>query len=108
MKDVSLQQAVQQALQQARANGILGVPVPRMGEILGVGLSTSWNLVTQPDPDRTDPGDLRPPIQSITIGRRRIALLDSIVAFVERKRSDQFRKVATPPPGKGRKPSPKP
>ena len=83
----------------------LAVDVPAMCEMLGVGLSTGWSLVTKPDPDHPDPDHPdRPAIESIAIGRRRLPLVESIHAYVERKRSKRFGKVANPPLGKGRKP----
>ena len=69
----------------------LAVDVPAMCEMLGVGLSTGWILVTKPDPDDPDPDHPDRPA------------IESIHAYVERKRSKPFGKVANPPPGKGRK-----
>jgi hypothetical protein len=85
-------------------SGRLSVDVPEMCRMIGVGLSTGWNLLNQPDPDAPHPEDpLRPAVESITIGRRRLALVASVHAYVERKRSGRFHKVANPPAGAGRK-----
>jgi len=80
----------------------LTVPVPTMCDMIGVGLSSGWNLVSKPDLDdpEGDPG--KPAIETVNIGRRRLALVSSIEAYIERKRK-HYRKVANPPPGEGRR-----
>jgi hypothetical protein len=84
--------------------GRVSVDVPTMCRMIGVGLSTGWNLLNQPDPDAPHHDDpLRPAVESITIGRRRLALVASVHAYVKRKRSGRFHKVANPPAGEGRK-----
>ena len=75
-----------------------------MCRMIGIGLSTGWNLLNQPDPDALHPEDpLRPAIESIAVGRRRLALVASIAGYIERKRSGRFHKVTSPPRGQGRK-----
>jgi hypothetical protein len=84
--------------------GRVSVDVPTMCQMIGIGLSTGWNLLNQPDPDAPHPEDpLRPAVESITIGRRRLALVASVHFYIERKRRGRFHKVANPPAGAGRK-----
>ena len=80
----------------------LAVSIPAMCEMLDIGLSTGWDLVSAPDPDEDSNG--KPAIETITIGRRRLALVASIHEYVDRKRSKPHRRVASPPVGRGRRP----
>jgi hypothetical protein len=61
--------------------------------MLGVGASTGWALVSGPEPE----------VETITIGRRRLAIVESIERLIKRKRAEPHRKIASPPPGEGRR-----
>jgi hypothetical protein len=72
----------------------LTTTVTDMCRMLGVGTSTGWTLISGPNAE----------IESISIGRRRLPVIASIVAYVERKRNEPHRRVASPPVGRGRRP----
>jgi hypothetical protein len=72
--------------------------------MLSVGASTAWKLLSEPDPDFPDPDDpTRPAIESISIGRRRLVLVESVYSYLERRRAAGHQRLTDRPPGQGRK-----
>jgi hypothetical protein len=67
-------------------------PVNEFSRLSGLGISTIWNMVRSGELD------------SITIGRRRLVVIDSYRKLVERQQAEAHRKVANPPLGRGRQP----